>query len=225
MNKFLKSFAVAAAITMSASAVQAANIAQFQQTDAGVASFALVNAGPTYTVGTNGAQSVTANILGDDYMNSTLNFTASGSTDAVVFLGTAAQALDGGTFSLVNGMTNLLSFTFTEGVLSGALNGNTGGLLTLATSGFTSVSSDVIDFTTLALTGFSISLSSINPVLSLADNRIADFAASATGTISADVTGGPGGIPEPGTWAMMIAGFGLVGLSRRRQRSATVVAA
>lgn len=33
----------------------------------------------------------------------------------------------------------------------------------------------------------------------------------------------PGGVPEPGTWAMLIAGFGMVGAARRRRRA--VVAA
>ncbi len=35
----------------------------------------------------------------------------------------------------------------------------------------------------------------------------------------------PGGIPEPATWAMMIAGFGLVGAAARRRRSVTLTAA
>jgi hypothetical protein len=33
------------------------------------------------------------------------------------------------------------------------------------------------------------------------------------------------GIPEPSTWAMMIAGFGLVGFAARRRRTATTVSA
>jgi hypothetical protein len=36
--------------------------------------------------------------------------------------------------------------------------------------------------------------------------------------------GGVGGIPEPATWAMMIAGFGLVGATMRRRRSVAVSA-
>ena len=35
---------------------------------------------------------------------------------------------------------------------------------------------------------------------------------------------GPGGVPEPATWAMLIAGFGLVGAALRRRRVTTVSA-
>lgn len=38
-----------------------------------------------------------------------------------------------------------------------------------------------------------------------------------------NVTGvGQGVIPEPATWAMMIAGFGLVGFAARRRRSLAI---
>ncbi len=39
-------------------------------------------------------------------------------------------------------------------------------------------------------------------------------------TFGSDVPGpGPGGVPEPATWAMMILGFGLVGFAARRRRT------
>ncbi len=38
-----------------------------------------------------------------------------------------------------------------------------------------------------------------------------------------DAIAGPGGIPEPATWAMMIAGFGLVGGAMRRKSSLAAV--
>lgn len=44
---------------------------------------------------------------------------------------------------------------------------------------------------------------------------------SGTLSIQWSVPGGPV-IPEPGTWAMMIAGFGLVGLAARRRRTSLV---
>lgn len=41
-----------------------------------------------------------------------------------------------------------------------------------------------------------------------------------SGTITAHITtANPGAVPEPGTWAMMLLGFGAVGFAARRQRS------
>ena len=34
-----------------------------------------------------------------------------------------------------------------------------------------------------------------------------------------------GSVPEPKSWAMLLAGFGLIGLMRRRSQGATVVSA
>lgn len=44
-----------------------------------------------------------------------------------------------------------------------------------------------------------------------------DFIGDNSGTITLDVTA----VPEPATWAMMIAGFGLVGGAMRRRKTAT----
>jgi hypothetical protein len=48
---------------------------------------------------------------------------------------------------------------------------------------------------------------------------------SASGVfLSAAGGGGAGGVPEPATWAMLIAGFGLVGAAARRRRRAVALA-
>ena len=43
--------------------------------------------------------------------------------------------------------------------------------------------------------------------------------------VTAEDFGGPGAVPEPASWAMLIAGFGLVGAVSRRRRGAASVAA
>jgi hypothetical protein len=225
MKTFLKSMIAAAAITVAATSAQAITLFQYQQTDTAVPSVQLVNNSPNYTLSTIGSQSITATIAGVQYANSTLTFTANGNGTATTMLGVATQPLTSGTLSITNGATNLLSFAFSDGILFGAIGASTGAAFTLASSTLTGVSSDVADFVNqYTLTGFSIGLSGISPALVVAGGTIANFTASSVGTFDVTDDGGPGGIPEPGTWAMMLAGFGLVGLSRRRQRSTVVTA-
>lgn len=45
---------------------------------------------------------------------------------------------------------------------------------------------------------------------------------TANGTITLDINGAAGGIPEPAAWAMMLAGFGLVGAAMRRRETMQV---
>ena len=53
-----------------------------------------------------------------------------------------------------------------------------------------------------------------------------DIFADNNGALRVSVTGSSvtGGVPEPATWAMMIAGFGLAGSALRRRRTATATA-
>lgn len=43
-----------------------------------------------------------------------------------------------------------------------------------------------------------------------------------TGIDNVDFSAGPGGVPEPATWALMLIGFGAVGLATRRRESCVV---
>jgi hypothetical protein len=45
---------------------------------------------------------------------------------------------------------------------------------------------------------------------------------TANGTITLDINGAAGGVPEPAAWAMMLAGFGLVGVAMRRRETMQV---
>jgi hypothetical protein len=243
MNKFLKTFAVAAALTLTAGSAQAVVTAvQYNQVNASHKSIKLVNTAGVYTLSNTANNAVTVSIfdpvsLATGTVSGTLNFSASGNTNATVFGSNAFQTLTGGTLSLISTSainfnsvvyapgSNILSLAFTGGTLSAVIGGASPTVqVSLPGNGFTSVTSDFLDFPPLVFNDFSISMSAASPSLSLVGGRIANFTASSTGTFAVDDPGGPGGVPEPGTWAMMLAGFGLVGLSRRRNRTTTVAA-
>lgn len=135
-------------------------------------------------------------------------------------------ATDFGVANLVplSAYSETLGGSFAEGVGAGysfvgnsfaGLQGgssNVGNVLTFDTTGL----SDGVYTKTLTFNGYSAydGLSNLN----LSPISI---------NIVARVTGGaPGAVPEPGTWAMMILGFGLIGAaSRRTKRAGTMVAA
>jgi PEP-CTERM motif len=88
------------------------------------------------------------------------------------------------------------------------------------------VTQDVLDFSSSNFLGYN-SISNVGPVASsvsftsvLATNAGAlNWTVAPTGLIFRAVTGATPVVPEPATWAMMLAGFGIVGSAfRRRQR-------
>ena len=181
---------------------------------------------------------LTPTLLGLAHLQAVFSFTgtAADGSDALSFGGFVAQPNLGGTFSftyagasdLVVGShtyhtgANLLSGTFNKGDIigqSGATSGSTvdatsaGGALTFAS-----------DFLTFMATGdrsFSLSMTSIADPLNASSGQSLDsFGAVTTGSFEAPISGGGGqGVPEPATWALMLLGFGAVGLTLRRRRT------
>ena len=123
--------------------------------------------------------------------------------------------------------SNLLSGTFNDLSISGqtnasaaSYNGSTGGGSTIV---FTS---DFVTFAPGSDYDMSISLTSLTPLLFAAPGAaLRSFEAYSTGSFSSDPTPSVNGVPEPSAWAMLIAGFGLVGFQARRRRNAMTVAA
>ena len=59
-------------------------------------------------------------------------------------------------------------------------------------------------------------------LMSFAVSRICNFGGAANYITFDNITLGaatPGGVPEPSTWAMMLLGFGAVGIAMRRRRT------
>jgi hypothetical protein len=115
--------------------------------------------------------------------------------------------------------TNLLSGTFSQVIFSGNAAGTTGGINGSTGGGSTiTYTSDFLTFAGASTFDLGLTLTSVNPVVGFTSGQaLRSFRAVMTGNFSSDPAPLPPSIPEPGTWAMMIAGIGLVGLARRRR--------
>jgi hypothetical protein len=113
------------------------------------------------------------------------------------------------------GVTNLLSGAYTLARITGL--GTSGAFHDSTDFGTISYTSDIIpDLSTAPAADFSIALAAIKPALGATPGEaLNSFRAGASGAFSAALA-----IPEPASWAMMITGFGLLGLAARRRRLA-----
>jgi hypothetical protein len=144
---------------------------------------------------------------------------ATGSVDQGNILGTFAFLYTGPTQTFMGhtytqNKTNLLSGVYTLAHISG--KGSSGSFHDSTDVGTVTFSSDIItSLPYAAVRDFSFSLSSIaKPGLSyVAGQSLKNFKAASSGVFSAAY------VPEPATWAMMITGFGLLGLAARRRRA------
>jgi hypothetical protein len=114
--------------------------------------------------------------------------------------------------------SNLLSGTFTNGWIQG--NGASGSTnISLGNGGTACFSSDYLLFGCgpTSKNEYSFSLLSVNP----------GFGANANSSLNSFVASGQGvfSVPEPGTWALMIMGFGGAGAMLRSRRRANVLTA
>jgi len=166
----------------------------------------------------------------------TSNFTLLASTPAVSGLSAGSPfSISGvnGTFSFIATApitvgsvtgTNLLSATFQNATLAGTIGGSQislGGNNDVGTLSFTS---DFLDFSDVEDMAFALTGNTTSPLATATGGRLAGFRASVNGNFSSDPPPGIFGvIPEPETWAMLLLGFGLVGVNMRRRK--VVVAA
>ncbi len=147
------------------------------------------------------------------YQNVNLNFTANTSSSIVDAGETWEQNGWAGSLVFTWEGQNLLTATFDGAVLAikkSPTNNQSGALVMAGLCGSTlCYTSDILDVGNLVVNNFALSFSGITNYNATGGN----FTASGSGTFA-------GAIPEPATWAMMIAGFGLVGAAARRRRMA-----
>ncbi len=119
--------------------------------------------------------------------------------------------------------TNLLTVSFTKAELDASQGAGAFTFKSNADSVIT-FTSDFLDFTGVVSKDFSFSFSGASPTfdapLASSSNSM-NF--SGTGTFASDPAPLIGGVPEPTSWAMMLGGFGLLGLSLRTRKAANSV--
>ena len=120
----------------------------------------------------------------------------------------------------VNTGANLLSATFfNDAAIQGRVKGTAGTMFASTDTGSViHYTSDFIDFKHSYIRDFSNSLNAVKPTFGYTSGKaLNSFTASDVGEFGV-------AIPEPATWATTILGFGLLGATLRRRRSAAATA-
>lgn len=118
--------------------------------------------------------------------------------------------------------SNLLTATFTNANVLVSRQGTNGSFTSFNLPA--TFTSDFVDFGGLSNGEFAFSLSGISPILTAPDfpDSLNSFAATSGGSFASDPAPTPtatiAAVPEPATWAMLIAGFGMAGLGVRRAK-------
>jgi hypothetical protein len=123
--------------------------------------------------------------------------------------------------------TNLLSGTFSKAVLAGTLNGTTASFSdSSGAGGAITYTSDVLDFDQTTARDLSLTFVSMSPKLTVgATNHLfSAFKGSSNGEFSSDDAPMVVGVPEPASWTLALAGFGLIGFALRRRRAEALFA-
>jgi hypothetical protein len=186
-------------------------------------------------VGGLGAADIRFSLVGSSVPLSVVaNFLLTGNTvDAIgVNSGPYTQEIDSLSFNITartafcwtticfNVGDSLLSGTVLNSTITGTL-GVTNALFSGATaSGSTiSYSSPLISFNPGSQHSFNFDLLNMSRSIGQSATALGSFRSTISGTFSTDQGAAAFNVPEPGTWALMIIGMGLVGVARRRRRN------
>jgi hypothetical protein len=151
----------------------------------------------TLTASTTSAATVASGQFFDTGLSGSFSFLYSGPNTTI------------NSISLTTG-ENLLSGTFSGGLITGQVGGTSGGVLD-ATGGGGSItySSDLEDLSGSNAKDFSIALTAATSPFTVTSGHLGSFRSTPSGNFSVAA------VPEMGTWALMIVGFGGIGASMR----------
>jgi hypothetical protein len=130
-------------------------------------------------------------------------------------------ALNPVTVGTVTGV-NILTAVFTNATLSGTIGGSSMTLAGNSGTGGVTYTSDFLDFSLVNSMAFSLTGNTQNPITTATGGRIANYRASLNGNFASNPPPTLPRVPEPETWAMLVLGFGLVGVTLRRRKNFVV---
>ena len=157
-------------------------------------------------------------------------------TGGMVFSGTGIAPVTSGSFSFTSaspvtfgGITgnNLLSGFFSGGAVTAQIGGSTANYGNSTPPRTVVFTSDFLNFSESTARDMALAIGGINPLIEAAsfDQGMGSFSGTVVGNFGSDVFAGGGlpVVPEPGTWALMIGGFGFVGTAMRRRKTMATV--
>jgi hypothetical protein len=115
--------------------------------------------------------------------------------------------------------TNLLTVNFSGGAITALWGGSTANYGNSTPPNTVTFTSDFLNFSSSTARDLALAIDAINPPVGALFGGRRFHTGSVSGNFGADVTSGnPQGVPEPASWALMFAGFGLAGSVLRSQR-------
>jgi hypothetical protein len=126
-----------------------------------------------------------------------------------------------------NATSAFLDVNFANATFSFDGTGGSASLISTDPSNPISYTSNVLTLPTFDFRDFSLAFTALSPAFTVAANGFGTpFDANIAGSFAgSDRDLNPDAIPEPSTWAMLLAGFGLVGMTARRRSGRVTVAA
>lgn len=114
--------------------------------------------------------------------------------------------------------TNLLTVSFSGGAITSLWGGSTANYGNSTPPNVVNFTSDFLGFSGSTARDLALAVDAINPPVGTLFGGGRLHTGSVSGNFGADVTSGnPQGVPEPASWALMFAGFGLAGSVLRSQ--------
>jgi hypothetical protein len=155
------------------------------------------------------------------YQDAFFSLDATAVGPAAISGGVVEQSISNGVITFtratpLEGKTNLLTIAFTDAFLWGPQGAFGLNLIGSAATGTVTFTSDFVDFSSATERDFNFSIQGMTTPVGLgAGGVLNSFTADANGIASANAAGA---IPEPGTWALMILGFGGMGAMLRTRK-------